>query len=348
MKKSYIAAFSRHGPTVYQGTRQGVLMESHFSDICIGHLKIVDHLLLGMAAADHPGGDDRPPWRLVPVPMNTWDEICDKLRHETIQGAFVTTPLALELFASGMDIRFLMFVHRSGSLMIKNRKIGIQSLSDFRGRSILIPEQFSIQAILLHKLFADAGLVLGPHDQSAVDVAWEIVPPYLMPEMFMSEDDMDIDDMAIGGCMVPEPFGSLAVTRGQADPVCISDSLWKDHPCCGFVVSRHFLETSPRIAGSLVKHFFTAARHLETKNISGKAALAAGFLAQDQAFIQSVLTRSRVRFIPEKLVPDTAAIDMMQTYMTDAMKILPRKVDLNTFVDKTWAQTALTEASIAD
>ncbi len=348
MKNAYIAARQYRLIPLYQGNSQGAVMGNHFPDICIGHLKIVDHLLLGMAAANHPEKDEHRPWRLIPVPMNTWDEICDKLTNETIQGAFVTTPLALELFASGMDIRFLMFVHRSGSLMVKNRKIGIHSLSDFRGRSVLIPEQFSIQAILMHKLFADAGLVLGPHDQTAVDVAWEIVPPYLMPKMLLAENDMDVDDMAIGGCMTPEPFGSLAVHQNQADPVCTSDSLWKDHPCCGFVATRHFLQTSPQIAESLVKLFFTAARHLETKNILEKAALAAGFLEQDQAFAQSVLTRSKIRFIPEKLMPDTAAIDMMQTYMADAMKILPRKVDLNTFVDKTRAQTALTEAPIAD
>ncbi len=349
MKKPYIAARQhRLIPQLYQGNSQGAVMGNHFPDICIGHLKIVDHLLLGMAAADHPGGDDRTPWHLVPSPMNTWDEICDKLGNETIQGAFVTTPLAVELFAAGMDIRFLMFVHRSGSLMVKNRKMGIHSLSDFRQRSVLIPEQFSIQAVLLHKLFADAGLVLGPQDQPGNDVTWEIVPPYLMPKMLLTENDMDIDDMATGGYMAPEPFGSLAVQQGQADPVCMSDSLWKDHPCCGFVATRHFLQTSPQIAESLVTLFFSAAQHLENKSISEKAALAAGFLEQDPAFVQSVLTNSKIGFIREQLVPDTAAIDMIQTYMADVMKILPQKVDLNLFVDKTWAQTALTEAPSAD
>lgn len=349
MKKPYIAA--RHHrliPQLYQGTTQRAVMGNHFPDICIGHLKIVDHLVLGMAAAHHPEVDENLPWRLVPVPMNTWDEICDKLGNETIQGAFIPTPLALELFASGMDIRFLMFVHRSGSLMVKNRKAGIHSLADFKERPVLVPSRFSLQAILLHKLMGASGLVFGPHDQPGSDVFLETVPPYLMPEILGAENDMDADDPATGGFMAPEPFGSLAVTRGQADIVCTSDSLWKNHPCCGFVVTRHFLKTYPRIPKALVSLFFTAARLLENKTILDQAALGAGFLAQDPVFVQTVLARSRINFAPEMLVPDTGAIDMIQTYMVDAMGIMPKKIDQDIFVDKTWAQNALPEVCIAD
>lgn len=323
-------------------------MGNHFPDICIGHLKIVDHLILGMAAANHPVADEQLPWRLVPVPMNTWDEICDKLGDESIHGAFIPTPLALELFASGMDIRFLMFVHRSGSLMVKNRKANIRTLADFTGKPVLVPSWFSIQAMLLHKLLGASGLVLGPHDEPGSDVPLETVPPYLMPEILAAENDMDENGPAAGGFMAPEPFGSLAVTRGQADIVCTSDSLWKNHPCCGFVVTRPFLKTSPQIIKDMVHLFFTAARLLADKTIFDQAAFGAGFLAQDQALVQTALARSKIDFAPEKLMPDAAAIDMMQSYMVDAMGIMPQKIDLDIFVDTTWAHKALPEGCIAD
>ena len=349
MKKSYNAAkHHRLIPQLYLGTSQGAVMENHFPDICIGHLKIVDHLVLGMAAAHHPEVNENLPWRLVPTPMNTWDEICDKLGNETIQGAFIPTPLALELFASGMDIRFLMFVHRSGSLLVKNKNAGIHSLADFKGKPVLVPSRFSIQAMLLHKLLGASGLALGPHDQPGSDVLLETVPPYLMPKILGAENGMDADEPATGGFMAPEPFGSLAVTRGLADIVCISDSLWKNHPCCGFVVTRHFLKTYPRILTALVSLFFSAARHLENKTILDQAALGAGFLAQDQVLVQAALARSRINFAPEMLVPDTGAIDMIQAYMVDTMGIMPKKIDQDIFVDKTWAQKALPEVCIAD
>jgi len=324
-------------------------MGNHFPDIHIGHLQIVDHLVLGMAAAHDPGGDDPRPWRLVPVPMNSWDEVCDKLGNETIQGAFIPTPLALELFASGMDIRFLMFVHRSGSLMVKNRIAGIHTLTDFTGKPVLVPSRFSMQAILLHKLLGASGMVLGPHDHSGIAVPQEDIPPYLMPEILAEEEnDINEDGPATGGFMTPEPFGSLAVNQGRADIVCTSDRLWKNHPCCGFVVTRHFLQSYPRIIKALVSQFFTAARLLEKKTTQEKAVLAAGFLAQDPVLLQTALARSRICFAPEKLVPDTTAIDMMQSYMVDAMGIMPQKIDLDIFVDTTWAQNALSEGRIAD
>ena len=335
-------------PQPYQGTAQGTVMGNHFPDICIGHLQIVDHLVLGMAAANHASGNDHRPWRLVPVPMNTWDEICDTLANKSIHGAFIPTPLALELFASGMDIRFLMFVHRSGSLMVKTRNAGIDVLADFTGKPVLVPSWFSIQAMLLHKLLGASGMVTGPHAQQGGDVPLETVPPYLMPEILLAEKDMDHDGPATGGYMAPEPFGSLAVSRGLADIVCSSDSLWKNHPCCGFVVTRHFLQSYPGIIKTLVNLFFSAARHLENMPIPNQAALGAGFLAQDPVLVQTALARSKIHFAPEKLVPDTAAIDMMQSYMVDAMGIMPQKIDLDILVDTTWAQNALSEGCIAD
>ncbi|MFN2357671.1 MAG: ABC transporter substrate-binding protein [Desulfotignum sp.] len=327
-------------------------MENHFPDIRIGHLKIVDHLLVGMAAA-LPEPKSQGSWRLMPVPMQSWDEICDGLQNHTIHGACITTPLALELFGTGMDIRFLMFVHRSGSLMVKSRKANIRSLADFTKNPVLIPEKFSIQAMLLHKMFADAGLALGSQDLPETQVNWEMVPPYLMPVMLLAEDDMAEDDMVdnnpgIGGFMAPEPFGSLAVKQGQADQVCISDSLWKNHPCCGLVVTGHFLQTYPQIPGSLVTHLFNTARHLEQKDTLELVSHAADFLDQDPMLVKAVLRRSKVRFAPKTLVPDTAAIDMIQCYMIDAMKIMPQKIDLDSFVDTTWAQNALTEVCSED
>jgi len=60
MKKPYIAAINKTGvyQKPYQGTSQGTVMGNHFPDIRIGHLQIVDHLIMGMAAANHPGADD--------------------------------------------------------------------------------------------------------------------------------------------------------------------------------------------------------------------------------------------------------------------------------------------------
>lgn len=311
-------------------------MEKELPTVRIGHLRIVDHLLLGYSLA-RIRRDGPPLVHSIPqaVPMNSWDQVCDALRRDRIQAALLTTPLALELFGSGLDIRYLMFAHRSGSLMVRNRAARITGISGFKGKSVLIPAEQSVQAMLFHKFLATAGLDLGPKAQ----VSWETAAPALMPEMLETDEDGDI-----GGYMVSEPFASLAVSRNRADRYCTSDSLWKDHPCCGLVVKAELVDQSPRVVDEMVRHLFESAGRLE----GGTDALpvACEFLDQDRSVVQTALGESGISFTPEKLLPDIGLIRQIQTYMRETMGILPNPADLDAFVDNRWAMKAVSGTTI--
>jgi NitT/TauT family transport system substrate-binding protein len=135
----------------------------------------------------------------------------------------------MDLFAAGLDISFLMFVHRSGSLMVKSRQARIKKLADLKGKTVLIPHALSVQHLLLHKLLAAAGLNLAPMDSPATapdKIFVEAIPSLLMPQILENDQDHDI-----GAYLSPEPYGSQAIAEKFADKLCTSDSLWKDHPC---------------------------------------------------------------------------------------------------------------------
>jgi len=137
-------------------------------NIRIGHLKIIDHLILGCSVSRlQSNGDPLHHSTLESIPMNSWEQICEGLRQGDLHGAFITAPLAMDLFAAGLDISFLMFVHRSGSLMVKNRKARIKSLADLKKKTILIPHGLSVQHLLLHQLLTAAGLNLAPPGPAA-------------------------------------------------------------------------------------------------------------------------------------------------------------------------------------
>ncbi|MBU2451828.1 MAG: ABC transporter substrate-binding protein, partial [Proteobacteria bacterium] len=206
--------------------------------IRIGHLKIVDHLILGIADLHLKNNETNLIHStLEPVAMNGWDQVCDGLTQGDIHGAFITVPLAMDLFSSGLDIKLLMFTHRSGSIIVKHKAPGINRLADFKDKTVLIPSELCIQNMLLHRLLSSAQLTFNAHDDISADVVREVANPFLMTEMLMNDQDNDI-----AGFAVEEPFGSQAILTGVAAKVCTSESLWKNHPCCAFVLKTSFLE----------------------------------------------------------------------------------------------------------
>ncbi len=321
-------------------------------NIRIGHLKIIDHLVLGCSVYRlHSKGDPLHHSTLENIPMNSWEQLCDGLRRGDLHGAFITVPLAMDLFAAGLDISFLMFVHRSGSLMVKNKKAGIKSLADLKGKNILIPHGLSVQHLLLHKLLTATGLNLAPPGPAAPNhIITEQVPPFLMPQMLENDQDQDI-----GAYMAPEPYGSAAIARGSGDALCTSDSLWKDHPCCGFVVQKE-LASRGKAVEELVGHFFKSAQILDTQiqnlkpgspqtdgNLMG---CAQNFLDQEQEIVQQALLNSGISYTPKKLVADRKQLDIIQTYMTKTMGVMPHTIHLDTFLNPAYAAKALSEINL--
>jgi NitT/TauT family transport system substrate-binding protein len=303
-------------------------------NIRIGHLKIIDHLILGhtvfrLQSFDSPLHHST----LDPLPMNSWEQICEALRRGDLHGAFITAPLAMDLFAAGLDISFLMFVHRSGSLMVKNRRAGIKNLVDLKGKSVLIPHRLSVQHLLVDKLLTAAGLRPGGSPQTdSQRILVEPASPLLMPQMLENDQDHDI-----GAYMAPEPYGSQAVAMGMADRLCTSDSLWKDHPCCGFVVQKAFEASHGKALEELIRRFFQSARILDTQ-IQAQTLdtetldFVQTFLGQEQEVASQALLKSGIRYSPEKLFLDRKKLDILQAYLTDTMGVLPQPIDLDDFL----------------
>lgn len=210
--------------------------------ITIGHLNIVDHLILGIAASP-TGQDEMSDIDLQPVSMKAWDPVCHGLTSGELDAALMTIPLAMDLFGAGLDIALVMFSHRGGSLLAG--RTDLARLADFKGKSLLIPHRFSIQGMLMHKLMADQGMTLSFTPRPSEDVvSAETVPMHLMMDMI--KDDLDDD---IAGFISPDPFVSHAAFQGQMKAFLTSQALWKDHPCCGLVVRRHLLEDQDAMEG---------------------------------------------------------------------------------------------------
>ncbi|MFH2091861.1 MAG: ABC transporter substrate-binding protein [Pseudomonadota bacterium] len=297
--------------------------------IRIGHLKIIDHLILGIsdlclkdAAVKHSAIN------LETHAMRSWDQVADSLISKQIDGAFIPAPIAMNLFAQGLDIRILMFVHRSGSLIVKSTRSQIKTIADFKNKTILVPSELSIQNMLLHRLLASAGLALGTHGHGNVDVFREVVPPWIMTEMLAHDQDNDI-----GGYAVAEPYASHGIRQGVAKKLCTSASLWKNHPCCVFVLKQSFIQDNPRLVQELISLFVQTGHQIENNNNDQIMNMAETFLESDQAMIRNMLMQTDICFNPDLLIPDMDALDIIQNYMADTMKVLNTKIDISRLVD---------------
>ncbi len=315
-------------------------MAEAIPSIRIGHLQIVDHLILGMSTIrlkkDKSLLDDLYP---EPVPMTSWEQICHGLEKAHLGGAFLPIPLAMDLFASGLNIKLLMLVHRSGSQIVVRRDI--QTLKDLKGTSMLVPSLYSIQSVLLHQFLASVGLTYAPAHIRDGDVVQEAAPPALMPEMMGQDQDGDI-----GGYAVSAPFAQMAAAAGDGRLLCPTHSLWKHHPCCAFVVKGELLDQYPGIIQSLVSHFMASARDIGTAGTDTLTRCAADFLHQDLTLAAQALSGSRVSFKPETLVPDTRELDALQTYMIREMGLMEAPLPLDQFLDTSCAEKALAENAI--
>lgn len=303
--------------------------------IKIGHLKITDHLILGVTDLKQKKGMETfKHCSLELVLKNGWNEVADDLSTGAIQGAFILAPTAMDIFKSGVGISLLLFTHKSGSILVKNKNANIQKIEDFAGKVVLIPYQLSVHNMLFHKLLSEKGLNPGISSDPKADVILEVVAPFQMPEAIEYDEEGEI-----GGFIVAEPFGTQVIASGHGEPFYMSYELWNKHPCCVFVMRNEIIEKHPdavqEITTSLVRSGIAVADQPESAAIIGGK-----FLGQDPRIIKQVLTEPADRLVTDELFPIIEDLATIQDYMFENMNILTDKIDLEKFVNTSFAKEA--------
>ncbi|MCP4714560.1 MAG: ABC transporter substrate-binding protein [Deltaproteobacteria bacterium] len=303
--------------------------------IKVGHLKITDHLILGVTKDRLDKGEIALQHSVIEnVPMMGWNQVADALTSGEVDAAFVLAPTAMDIFKSGVGIKLLLFAHKAGSIIVKNKNANIQTVEDFKGKVVLIPYQLSVHNMLFHKVLAEKGLKPGTGKDQGVDVLLEVMAPAMMPESIQYDDEGEI-----GGYIVAEPIGSQAIAGGYGEEFCLSKEIWPNHPCCVFVVRDDVINANRDAVQELTQQFVQAGMFIED-NPAEAAAIGAAFLGQDQAVVERVLTEPKDRITTNELFPLIDELATMQDYMCDTMGVIKGKIDLEKFVDSSFAKAA--------
>ena len=303
--------------------------------IKIGHLKITDHLILGVTDLKVTKGKEKFDHCSLELVLNTgWMDVADSLADGSLDGAFILAPTAMDLYKSDVGIKLILFTHKAGSILVKSKVANIEKIEDFAGKFVLIPYQLSVHNMLFHKLLTEKGLKPGRSGESDVDVFLEVMAPTMMLDVMKDDKDGEI-----AGLIVAEPIGSQAVVAGVGEEFFLSKDLWPNHPCCVFVVRDEILEKHPNAIQEITNSLVKSGRAIEAKPAAA-AVIGANFLSQEKAVVERVLTEPKDRITTDELFPVIEDLAKIQDYMCDEMKLMKSKIDLEKFVDTRYAKEA--------
>lgn len=301
----------------------------------IGYLKITDHLILGVTELKlKKGMETFEHCTLETVVKNGWNEVADALSVKSLDGAMVLAPTAMDLYKSGVELSLLLLTHKSGSILVKSKNAHIEKIEDFAGKTVLIPYQLSVHNMLFHKLLSEKGLKPGRATEKGIDVTLEVVAPFQMPEALEYDEDGEI-----GGFIVAEPFGSQVIAAGHGEEFYLSKDLWPNHPCCVFVMRNEIIEKHPEAIQEICTSFVKSGLAVDAQP-EPAAVIGGDFLSQDKNVIQKVLTTPPDRILTGELMPRIEDLETIQKYMMDEMKIMTSLIDLEKFMDLSFATKA--------
>ncbi len=303
--------------------------------IKIGHLKITDHLILGVSKDRIDKGEETlQKSTLQTEAMLGWQQVADSLGSGDLDAAFLLAPTAMDLFRSGVDVSMLLFTHKTGSSLITNKAANISKVEDFKGKIVLIPYQLSVHHMLLHKLMASAGLTMGKAGEADIDVQLEVMAPVMMNDAIQYDDEGEI-----AAFIVAEPFGSQAVVGGYGEEFSLSKDLWPKHPCCVFVARNEIIAKHGDAIQELTNSFVNSGNFV-AENPDTASEIGAAFLGQEKDVIKKVLTEPADRIMTTELLPVMDDLVTMQDYMSDTMGVLQGKIDMEKFVNTSFAVAA--------
>jgi NitT/TauT family transport system substrate-binding protein len=226
----------------------------------------------------------------------------------------------------------LLLSHRNGSIIVTNKAANISDISDFKGKTVLIPYQASMHHVIFHKLLQAEGLTLG----IGKDVMTEVVAPGQIPMMIEYDEDG-----TIAGYIVAEPFGTVVVNAGLGNILKLSKDIIPDHPCCGVVARDEVIGRNSEAIASLIKSFVNSGN--EVKNdMESTIQSALSFLNQPEDVVRAILADPKERLTTDRLLPTLEELDNAQDYLlnTVALPAISGKIDMEKFVDLQFAIAA--------
>lgn len=231
----------------------------------VGYLPVLDHLTLLVSHAQDNNAFKQV--EIQPKLFKSWAEMVGALKVGAIDAAFIISPLAMDLFNHGLDIKTILLAHRDGSAITVKKDSPIQSAADLKGKLIAIPDQKATHTALLNHYLMTAGLSLKEV------IAKVIAPPNMLNAMKLGKIDAFI---------VAEPFGAKAQDEGIGRILVLTKDIINNHVECIVVIKKQLLNDNSAAIQEWVDSLIRAGQWIEQDKLNNHAQQVAQLTAQKQ------------------------------------------------------------------
>ncbi|THB65375.1 MAG: sigma-70 family RNA polymerase sigma factor [Desulfovibrio sp.] len=277
----------------------------------VGCLPISDHLLAMVAQNQNPpNGQELRTRRFL-----SWPSLIEALRNDTLDVAFIMAPLAMELRAKGLGIRYVLDGHHDGSSITVNSKDLVNNGGSWRRQGTwALPYRISTHSMLLNHMLGQDPV---PYDPSPT--AKYISPSYIIRSLRQREVD---------AFFCSEPWGTRSEAEGTGRVVARSRDIAPGHICCIVVAREAFAKHHGGMLDDYLQRLREAGRFVRRRPETA-AAILSHHTGVDQDISRQVLAPDRVSF--EDLTPTR---DRIRATMGLALEstVIEKSCDLDSFL----------------
>lgn len=156
-----------------------------------------------------------------PVRFNGFPELKEAFISGKTEATFILAPLAMKLREDGVGVKIVYLGHRDGTALMVHKDSGVFKIEDLRGKTVAVPNRFSNQRFLIHKVLRDRGMALS-------DVKIVEMPPPDMPAALYAR--------AVDGITSGEPFMAQTEMDGYGRVLYFTKDVWPEFISCVLAV----------------------------------------------------------------------------------------------------------------
>jgi NitT/TauT family transport system substrate-binding protein len=293
--------------------------------IKVGYLPILDHLTLLVSHAKDNDSFKRV--NIKPKMFKAWREMVGALKAGVIDAAFILSPLAMDLFNNGADIKTILLAHRDGSAITVKKGAAIFSAADLKGLSIAIPDRKATHTALLNHYLTSANI-------SLKDVKTKVIaPPNMIKAMKLGRIDAFI---------VAEPFGAKAQGDGVGKILVLTKDIINNHVECIIIIHQRIIKNHRTAIQEWINSLIRAGKWIDKNKLENSTKVVAQitkkYLPHSSCSIMMGLENpvDRISFTdlnPKKEDFQTIVDISIQANIID-------KTDLEAFIDESFYQNS--------
>ncbi len=253
-----------------------------------------------------------------------WPTVKEALIAKEIGGAFILAPMAMQLARDGVPIKIVYLGHRDGTALVVAKNSSIQSFQDLAGKLVAIPNRYSNQNVLMHRMMRQYNMPL-----DSIELR-ELPPP---------EHPAALSSGSIDGYIVGEPFAAKAELDGTGRVLYQTKDIWPNFISCVLVVRTDLIENEREVVQELVEGIAKSGKWLdedmehrmEAADVAGKR-----YYFQPPALLRHVLSKPVDRVKYTQLAPMKADFEEIMQLAFE-IGVLDGPIEFEDYADPSFA-----------